>query len=370
MGRISNSPYQLSGWKVRVGLLGLAGMIALIVAGRSLGAVTPHLIVHSTEAGPGQTLSIVASKQKADDPVGRVQVYVPNGFLLNAPATGKSVGKATAKVVVRDVDPNSEATMVGGVSAISLTSTSIAYENTSCDGDQHLAAWMVQLKGAKGSTLSFPIFVDATSGASTSFGPYVLVACFRPADLAANDPNRSAAGSVVDSLSLALSPFFRPTVDGDYRWRSVWTPFAAGTGTLNTAAAVEAQSIVTIPTGQIVIFGKKSTVSVHGKKIERVTITGQILVGGEPVGPGLVTIRHGSTSDKLISLGGAKVGTDGGYTTFATLLGPKEYFQVSSSLVAKDLGVSGCQASFTGVPCIDATSGGGRTISGTMLVKR
>ncbi len=149
--------------------------------------------------------------------------------------------------------------MIGGVSAIALTSTSIAYENTSCDGDQHLAAWMVQLKGAKGSTLSFPIFVDATSGASTSFGPYVLVACFRPADIAANDPNRSAAGSVVDSFSLALSPFFRPTVDGDYRWRSVWTPFTAGTGTLNTAGAVEAQSIVTIPTGQVVIFGKKSS---------------------------------------------------------------------------------------------------------------
>ena len=194
--------------------------------------------------------------------------------------------------------------MVGGVSAISLTSTSIAYENTSCDGDQHLAAWMVQLKGAKGSSLSFPIFVDATSGASTSFGPYVLVACFRPADLAATDPNRSAAGSVVDSFSLALSPFFRPTIDGDYRWRSVWTPFTAGTGTLNTAGAVEAQSIVTIPTGQVVIFGKKSTVSVHGKKIVRVTITGQVLVGGEPVGPGLVTIRHGSTSGKLSSLGG------------------------------------------------------------------
>ena len=271
---------------------------------------------------------------------------------------------------MRDVDPNAEATMIGGVSAIPPTSTSIAYENTSCDGDQHLAAWMVQLKGAKGSSLSFPIFVDATSGASASFGPYVLVACFRPADIAATDPNRSAAGSVVDSLSLALSPFFRPTVDGDYRWRSVWTPFAAGTGTLNTAGAVEAQSIVTIPTGQVVIFGKKSTVSVQREEIVRVTITGQVLVGGEPVGPGLVTIRHGSTSGKLISLGGAKVGTDGGYTTFATLLGPKEYFQASSLLVAKDLGASGCQASFTSVPCIDATSGGGRTISGTMLVKR
>ena len=369
MGRTSDSLLQISGWKARVGLLGLAGMIGLIVAGPSLGAVTPHLVVRSTEAGPGQTLSIVASRQKADDPVGRVQLYVPTGFTLNSPASG-SVGKAAANVVMRDVNPNAATTMTGGVSAISPASTSIAYENTNCDGDQHLAAWMVQLKGAKGSSLSFPIFVDATSGANASFGPYVLVACFRPADIAATDPGRSVAGSVVDSFSLALSPFFRPTTDGDYRWRSVWTPFTAGTGTLNTAGAVEAQSVVTIPTGQIVIFGKKSTLSVHGKKIVRVTITGQVLVGGEPVGPGLVTIRHGATPGKLVSLGGAKVGTDGGYTTFATLLGPKEYFQAGSLLAAKDLGASGCQASFASVPCIDATSGGGRTISGTMLIRR
>ncbi len=369
MGRTPESLLQLSGWKMRVGLIALAGMIALVVAGRSLAAVTPHLIVKSTETGTGQTLSIIASKQKADDPVGRVQLYVPTGFTLNSPASG-SVGKATAKVVMRDVDPNAEATMAGGVSAISPASTSIAYENTNCDGDQHLAAWMVHLKGAKGSSLSFPVFVDATSGASASFGPYVLVACFRPADVAATDPGRSAAGSVVNSFSLALSPFFRPTTDGDYRWRSVWTPFTPGTGTLNTAGAVEAQSIVTIPTGQVVIFGKKSTLSVHGTKIVRVTITGQVLVGGEPVGPGLVTIRHGSTPGKLDSLGGAKVGADGGFTTFATLLGRTEYFQASSLLAAKDLGASGCQASFASVPCIDATSGGGRTISGTMMIKR
>ena len=105
MGRTPESLLQLSGWKMRVGLSRLAGMIALVVAGRSLAAVTPHLIVKSTETGTGQTLSIVASKQKADDPVGRVQLYVPTGFTLNSPASG-SVGKATAKVVMRDVDPS------------------------------------------------------------------------------------------------------------------------------------------------------------------------------------------------------------------------------------------------------------------------
>ena len=95
-----------------------------------------------------------------------------------------------------------------------------------------------------------------------------------------------------------------------------------------------------------------------------------MLVGGEPVGPLIVTIRHGSSPAKLVSLGSAKVGTDGGFTKFATITGSREYFQVSAHLPAKDLGAGGCQASFAGVPCVDATAGAGRTISGTMRVRR
>jgi hypothetical protein len=252
------------------------------------------------------------------------------------------------------------------VIAIGPTDGSVAWEAMNCDGNTHLAAWMVQLSSPKGASLSFPVFVDGPS----SFGPYVLVACFRPADLPAGTANRSAFGAVVDSFTLSLTPFQRPTVAGDYRWRSLWTPFSPGTGTLDTTRNVEAQSIVTIPDGQIVIYGKKSAGKLHGKTVVRVLISGQVLVGGEPVGPQLVTIRHGSSPTKLASLGSVKAGTDGGYTKLVTLTRKREYFQASAYLSAKDLGAGGCQASFTGVPCVDATTGAGRAISGTMLVKR
>jgi hypothetical protein len=252
------------------------------------------------------------------------------------------------------------------VIAIGPSDGSVAWEAANCDGNTHLAAWMVQLTGAKGVSLSFPVFVDGPS----AFGPYVLTACFRPADLPSGTANRSAFGAVVDSFTLSLTPFQRPTTDGDYRWRSLWTPFTAGTGTLDTTRNVEAQSVVTLPAGQIVIYGKKTTGKVKGKSVIRVEISGQVLVGGEPVGPVLVTIRHGSSPARLVSLGTAKAGSDGGYTKFATLVGPRQYFQASANVPAKDLGSSGCQASFPGVPCVDATTGAGRTISGTMLVRR
>jgi hypothetical protein len=365
MPHSSNRPIGVPGWGSRVAILSLLGMAALVLAGRSLGAVTPHLVVTSTAAGPGQTLSISASRQKVDDPIGRVQFYVPTGFTLDAPGDGGSAGKATARVVLRDVNPNAELAFSGAIVAVPITDPALVFENTNCDGSQHLAAWMVHLKGSKGA-LSFPIFVDAGS----QYGPYVLVACFRPPDVAASDPNRSSKGAVVDSLNLALTPFFRPTTTGGYLWRSLWTPFTAGAETLNTSGNVEAQSTVAIPSGQVVIFGKKSTAKVGGKPVVRLTITGQVLVGGEPQGPVRVTIRHGAAPTKLVSLGSVVTGTDGGYTKVVTLLAKKQYFQAVAELRSKDLGSTGCQSSFPNVPCLDATAGAGRTVSGLMLVKR
>ena len=353
----------------RLAIVGLLVAAALVLADRSLAAVTPRLVVASIPTSVGQTLTVVASKQMADDAVGRVDLYVPAGFSLDSPAPGLRVGLAGAKVVMRDLNPNAQVVLAGVVKAIAPSDPSVAYESSTCDPGQHLAAWIVQLSGKKGS-LRFPIFIDGTTGPTASFGPYDLVACFRPPDLPSGSPNRSADGAVVDSFALALNPFVRPNTDGAYRWRSVWTPFSAGTGTLNMTAQVEAQSIVNIPTGQIVIYGKKSTVRSHHKTTVVLTISGQVLVAGQPVGPEVVTIRHGATRHRLVSLGGVKTGANGGYTKLIDFAPRREYFQVSARLAAVDLGASGCQQSFPNVPCVDATAGAGRTVSGTMLVKR
>jgi hypothetical protein len=211
-----NRPTGLRRITARLVVLGFLGTGALVLAASALGAVNPHLVVASLDTSRGQTLEITASKQMADDPVGRVQLYVPNGFSLNSPAPGLRVGAASARVVVRDIDANAAATYAGTVTAISPSDSSVAFEGANCDPNQHLAAWTVQLADGKRS-LSFPIFIDATSGPAASFGPYVLVACFRPPDIATTDPDRSANGDVVDSFELALAPFFRPTTTGAYR---------------------------------------------------------------------------------------------------------------------------------------------------------
>ena len=96
----------------------------------------------------------------------------------------------------------------------------------------------------------------------------------------------------------------------------------------------------------------------------------QVRVGGQPVGPVQVAIRHGSTKTSLVSLGGVTTGADGGFLKTVTLVDKRQYYEASSNVPGKDLGSAGCTASFGSTPCIDATSGAGRTVSGIMLIRR
>jgi hypothetical protein len=339
----------------------LCGVSALALAAPSLGALTPQLRV-TTAAG--QTVSITVSRQQADDPVGRVEVVVPTGFTLASPAVGALVGTATAKVVSRDVNPNTEQSWSGSIRTISPTDPAVAYESTGCDPVDHLAVWMARLSVGK-QTFSFPLFVDATTDTTASFGPYVLVACFRPADLPSTDPNRSAKGSVVDSFTLSSTRFVTPPDAGSYVWRSFWTPFTAGTGELNTTATVEAQALTVVPGGQVDLAATTSTARVSGTRAVLVTVFGRVLVGGVPTGSVVVRLRRGHTPTKLVGLARVRTGGDGVYLDVVAL--PRtQYFQAIAYLPAKDLGAAGCQASFADIPCVDATTGAGRVASATV----
>ncbi len=350
-------------WRSRAVTIIVCIVSALALAGPSLGALTPQLRI--TTAG-GQTLSITVSRQQADDPAGRVELVVPSGFTLGSPALGAAVGTATAKVVSRDVDPNTERLWSGSIRTIAPTDAAVAYESASCDPVEHLAAWVVRL-GVGKQTFSFPIFVDAATDTTASFGPYILVACFRPADLPSTDPNRSANGSVVDSFTLSSTRFVIPTAAGNYIWRSFWTPFSAGTGELDTTATVEAQAVAVVPAGQVDLTATTSTARASGVRVVLVTLFGRVLVDGVPAGSVVVRLRRGHAPAKLVGLGRVRTGGDGVYLDVVAL--PRtQYFQAVAYVPAKDLGAAGCQASFADIPCLDATTGAGHVASGTVIV--
>jgi hypothetical protein len=356
-------------WHVRCGTVGVAVLVALVVAGRSLGAIAPHLVVTSgVGSGGAQTLSISVSKQKGDDPVGQIQVFVPTAFGLSSPPVGARLGTITARVVAGGLNPTAEQFMSGSVVAISPTDPAAAYEGATCDASQHLAAWMARL-GAGTTSFDFPIFVDAASDTGASFGPYVLVACFRPSDLPATDPNRSRGGSSFDSFTLTLTPFTAPTSAGAYLWRSLWTPFVAGTGSLDPAGSVEAQSTDQVLMSGITIDATKTTVKLRGAPLTLLIVFGRVLLDNQPQAGVLVRVRHGAAATRLVALGRVGTGSDGVYL-IVTVLQATQYLQASADLPVTDLGPNGCQPSFADVPCLDATTGAGHVVSTNMFVQR
>jgi hypothetical protein len=344
-------------------------VVSLVFAGRSLGAVTPHLAVASSTAATGaQTLTIAVSRQKTDDQVGRIQLFVPAGFTLNSPAPPGRVGTTTVTARMGDLGPSTEQMLSGSVVAIDPTDPTVSYEGANCDPNEHLAVWNARVGSGK-TVFSFPIFVDATSGTAASFGPYVLVVCFRAADLPKADPTRSAFGTVVDSLTLKLTPFTAPTSAGGYVWRSLWTPFAAATGTLDPTGDVEAQSNLQLMMAGITIDATKTMVTLHGSPLALVVVTGRVLVDGQPQAGVLVRLRSGSRPSNLAALGRVRTGSDGVFLQVAVLKSTR-YFQASADLPVSDDGAAGCAPSFDGVPCLDVTTDAGNVTSPALLTKR
>jgi hypothetical protein len=225
----------------------------------------------------------------------------------------------------------------------------------------------VRLKSGTHS-LAFPIFVDAQPTGSSPTGDYALVACFRPADLAATDPSRSPEGDVVESFTFSPTAFGAPSAPGTYLWRSLWTPFGAGTGALNTAGTVETQSVVTTPVGQLDLQAAKSSLRVQRKTVAVAVISGSVSVGGQPQPAVIVRLRRGPIVSALQVLTRVHTGAAGEFAAVA-LLPQRTSFQAVATIPAKDLGAAGCQASSPDIPCLDATSGAVRLTSAVVTVK-
>jgi hypothetical protein len=196
----------------------------------------------------------------------------------------------------------------------------------------------------------------------------VLGACYKPADLPATDPNRSAAGDVVLSFTLSPNAFGTPTAAGSYLWRSLWTTFGAGTGALNTAATGEAQSATVVPGGQLDLQAATSSLRVHKTTVPVAVVSGQVSIGAQPQPSVLVRVRRGGSANALHVLTRVRTGLGGEFAAVALLSG-RTSFQAVADIPGKDLGTAGCQQSFPDIPCLDATNGAIRLTSAVVTVK-
>jgi hypothetical protein len=336
---------------LRLGLAAATGVLALVFAGSAFAAVSPKLTV--SVGGP--TVSIKTAVQNpSDDAIAKLEIYVPNGFGLKAPVGGTVLGTVTGQALVKDIDPGTEHAYTGDVVAISPTDPAVAYENASCDNTSHAAAWMVRTRTDEG-TMNLPIFVDKTSASEAQLGGYKLVVCMRSPDLEPGTANRANTGTKIDSMRLVLKGFTVPKAAGEYRWRSLWTPFAPGTANMNTGGRIEAQSLVRVPTGALTL---KAT-----RLGNQVRLFGRLIVGGEPADHVRVGISHGRSKSHLVRLGSPMTNAAGSFSIVAKLE-PPQWFLAGATSLDQDLGPGTCQASFgASVPCANATVGASHLIS-------
>jgi hypothetical protein len=371
--------------KVRVALVSCAAVASLALAGSALAAFTPKLVVGS-QAGATRVGVVVGS---ADDPTAKVDIYLPAGYQLGAPAAGTKLGDVTATAAAGDLG-GVVLPLTGELDAISQSTFTASQQASAqqCLGGQTAAqTWDLHLAAA-GQSLDIPVFVLAGAAPELASGYQAkLRVCLPPPDVPAGTPGRAAFGAKLLSATFTSSAITEPSAAGDLRWTSLWTPYNPGKGTVNAAGTVEVQSLRHLPVTLSTTVTKKKlttyrTKRVQGKKhrvrIVRtlVRVSSRATANGIPASNAAISTRSGSkkvggASGSFILASGksatvtatAAIDSDSGSVPTGQTAGPGDLF-------FHDLGASACikTAIFQGLPCIDATVGG-ETLSRVARVK-
>jgi hypothetical protein len=337
----------------RLALAAGAGALALAFTGSAFAAYSPKLFVRTTTgaAGAGSGVTIDVRVGATDDPTAAVSIYVPNGYQLNSPAAGTDIG---------DVDATASAADLAGAvlplkgDLLVVAPATYATLQAQCGVAVVAATWDLHLTAA-GQTLDVPVFVVATAGAEQAIGQYKLVICLPPPDVPAGTPGRATFGAKLLTAKFNSTAFTNPTATGEYRWRSLWTPYVPSAGVVNRAGTVEAQAVVFFPT-QLALAAKKTVkhVKVKGKlkPVTIVSVTATLTQNGAGLAGTRVSILGNGKLLKTIA-----TNASGKVTITGTVTG-KLVFTAKATLADRDLGTAGCTQSFPPVPCIDATVAG------------
>ncbi len=356
---------------IRLALLLAACTTALATAGSALASYNPRIVVTSpaTAAG-GPLVDINVKVDPADDPTAKVTIYIPQGYQVSSPAVGSKLGTVTAHAQAADLG-GAVLPLTGDVLVIDPNSGSVPQQQAACIAPESpLAVWDLHLTAA-GQTLDVPMFVVQTSGAETALAQYKIVVCLPPPDVPPGTPGRATFGAKLLDADFTDSAITNPQAAGEYRWRTIWTPYTPATGKPNPQGTKEAQAIVRIPT-QLTISVKKSKV-VKGKGKARrtwtlITITGKVSEAQTGIASQPVTVEYSSKPrGKLARLKAVTTNQAGVYRK-TLLVKQTTYLLTETTIALRDLGSSGCTPTNPAVPCNDVSIGGAHLLSQKLKV--
>jgi hypothetical protein len=125
---------QMKSW-IRAGVLGATGALALAFAGSAFSAINPRLTVGTTTQAGNTKTSIEARVGSSDDPIGRIQFFLPTATVLIWRST-RLCRSRVATVQSKQIGPGTEVPfkVIGKLTAIGTTDPAVAYESANCDG--------------------------------------------------------------------------------------------------------------------------------------------------------------------------------------------------------------------------------------------
>jgi hypothetical protein len=342
--------------KLRIALT-VAALAGLAFAAPSFAAFTPRLAVsHNSGATGGvHPTTIHVTIPQSDAPVAQLNIFVPAGYTLTAPAPGTQIGQATASVFSRDTGLTLP--LEGAVTAADPAQFT-GPPNNNCVPGQHMAVWLLALTVA-GQNITVPVYVDPTTGSPFStLGAYKITTCFAPPDVPQNVPGRSPQGAqLLDANFTVNAAFSLPSQRGSYVWRMLSTPYNPGVGTPNAAGTVESRSFLALPAG--VTLGVK-----YKAKTNAYQLVGRVFAGPTAVAGVRAQIWRGLSVSGLTRRSNTLTRKNGTYSTAGHLKPRKTtYFQVRVTVPEQEY-ATGCVAANVppngspALPCVSSTFGG------------
>ena len=330
---------------VRLALAAALAAVALVAAGPAEAAYTSVRIGvanASKQLGGAGPLTLTLSQAAGDEATARVVVYVPRRYRASLAARA---GRALGSGSITTNDGGGRTTVSGALRAVDPAPFRQAA--LMCTGQTRLDAVYRFDTGGRGPDVN--VYVRTIgAGAEAAYASAALAVCY-------GSPTSERLEAPRPPLVLRLSLTLRgvlanPSAPGAYRWRSLWTPYAAD-GKHNDSGLVEAQALDLLPAQLSLVTGR------YDRRARRLFVGGTLLENRRP-GPGAsVQLLAGRSARGMARLAVARTNANGNYGGRLNLRAGTWFLRSRATVRARTLG--GCTVqTIQGVRCLRTTTAG------------
>jgi hypothetical protein len=336
----------------RISILAAAvGATALI--GATVGATAPA-------AGPDYVPQLVASpvgpsgfllnlkfQTATQTATGRISLFAPQGSKAGLASTvGNVAGNVSARFALADQN-DTIVNLKGSVVIVATAKLACAADPTASP----TVSLVANLSGG-GVTLAIPMAVYATTGSAAQLSPCVVTECLPAPGPPKGVLGRSPEGGRLVSETLTL-PWFTAAANAVSYWVSDWTPYTAGTTTLDTAGSVSAQSATGAP--RFLLHSSTTTTSSqkNGKPVTKTqaTLTGKVTRGNLGVTAADVNVYYGASADRLVSTRWQTTDRSGRFSYQTQVSRPYQFFQAHAKVPGRIYPVALCRPAIVSDTC-------------------